>query len=89
MDLEKLDWYGEVAILVVLTVYIFVGSLIRYKQWSFMHESSTGIIFGAFVAFLLQRLFGKDFADLVRFDDKIFFFLVLPLIIFAAGYNLK
>jgi uncharacterized membrane protein len=52
------DEIGIVAIILVITLYIFVSSLIKYKKWAFMHESSAAIIFGAIVAFALNKISG-------------------------------
>jgi hypothetical protein len=55
---EMVSQYGVAAIIFVLSIYIFVGALIKHKKWAFMHESSSGILFGAIVAYILQQVSG-------------------------------
>ena len=44
---------------------------------------------GMFISLVALLLGFSDFNDTVRFDDDVFFYIALPPIVFAAGYNLK
>ncbi len=50
----------------------------------FLHESGFGILMGFAIGFILKML-GKEIA----FSGDSFFFIILPPIIFAPGYNMK
>ena len=50
-----------------------------------LHETALTTMLGVLVGFVIVTVTGEA----VRFDNDLFFYLVLPPIIFSAGYNLK
>ena len=54
-----------------------------YAPW--LHESSLGCFVGIIVGAIVKQYFG----DTVTFNSNIFFYLILPPIIFSAGFSLK
>ena len=74
----------------LLWLYILLGHGVEQLQRSWegylcLHESGPAIALGVLVGLLLQARYGEQ----VPFDPKIFFYFVLPPIIFAQGYTLK
>ncbi len=54
-----------------------------------IHESGVAILLGLLTSFILFWAQGFKQEGTFGFDESIFFTLILPPIIFAAGYNLK
>jgi len=55
-----------------------------------MHESSAAIILGFLFAILVKIFAQNDqILDYFRFDETLFFTILLPFIVFSAGFNMK
>ena len=60
------------------------------KQFKFGHETGVIIIFGLIVSFTIKALDESgEFVKELEFNKEIFFEVLLPLIIFATGFNLR
>ena len=82
--------FGLIIAIFILIVFVISPSLFEKFHFHYIHESGMcmliGLIFSALDFYLRPD---KDIASELKFDEHIFFNLILPPIIFAAGYNLK
>ena len=58
------------------------------KKFIVCHETGVIIIIGIIFSSLLE-IFDHDTADKIGFSNTVFFDILLPLIIFATGYNMR
>ena len=77
-----------VLFLFLLLGYIIIGSWMETKHFSFGHETGVIIIIGIIISCLLEWWTGNNLM-LISWSNEIFFFVLLPLIIFATGYNMR
>lgn len=79
---------SSILLFFILGIYTMFSSYIHNRR-SWFHESSLAIFLGLLISGG-AILFGfNDFNKASRFNDLIFFYVLLPPIVFSAGYNLK
>ena len=80
---------GAIVIYGMLLAYMCIGTIIERYHLSFGHEASLIILIGMLVS-LIAFLSGNDeMLKLLKFDDNTFFFVCLPPIVFASGFNMQ
>ena len=72
--------------LCTLLFFIIIGSIMEHKNLIFGHETGVIILFGMLISFIGIRIH-IEFS--YKFPAELFFNLLLPLILFAAGYNMR
>lgn len=72
-------------IVVALALYAVAAQLLENSRLKYLHESSIAIILGAIGGLVLQG--ARHSGELI--DPELVMFLVVPPVIFEAGYNLK
>ena len=71
---------------VTLILYIFAAQYIENKKFEYLHETTIAILVGAAGGIALYTIGG---AAKIEFSTGMFFYFILPPIIFTAGYTLK
>ena len=103
MKLSKLLKLGEVnenlqavfylVILLFLGLFFIVESFIEKKNCGFGHTTGVIVMFGILVSYILHifhnEVEGEQIMEDLQFEKDVFFDLILPLIIFPSGYNMR
>jgi len=77
-------------LVVVLSLCILSAYLIKKHRFYFMPESSAALCVGLIVGGLARLMTSnEDELNFISFKPELFFFLLLPPIIFEAGYTLR
>ena len=72
-------------IFVMLMLYVVIGSYMEKKEVSFGHETGVALVIGLIISALAHYFLKFD----ITFDGDVFFYVCLPPIIFAAGFNMR
>ncbi len=94
MDQEKLTHefgaLNTLLLVVVLGLCVMCAYIISKNKFHYLPESAAATLVG-FVVGGMARIFypTKDELDFLSFNPEMFFFLLLPPIIFHAGYNVE
>ena len=80
---------GAFVIYVMLLAYMFIGTIIERYELSFGHEASLTILIGMLISYVGYAAGNEEFGELLKFDDNTFFFVCLPPIVFASGFNMQ
>ncbi len=80
---------GAIIVMLVLIVYMFLGSLLEKYHCVVGHEAGLVILFGMMISLLLYFTGHEDMTNMMTFDENFFFYFCLPPIVFASGYNMK
>ena len=79
---------GSIVIFILLLIYVITGSIIEKKQIPFGHETGAVIIVGVLLSYLAFTNEQDKLISMMKFDGNLFFYLILPPIVFSAGYNM-
>ncbi len=89
-DINIVISIGLIVFFVLLNFYVIGGAYLEKIHSPVGHETSIALIMGFIVSLTLWKVNGAEaFASFVSFNGPVFFYLCLPPIIFAAGYNMR
>lgn len=80
---------GYIAVFLLLIVYTVMGSYIESTKAGLLHETGVAIIIGMLISLFCKYFGYEQINQLLEFSESLFFFVCLPPIVFAAGYNMK
>jgi NhaP-type Na+/H+ or K+/H+ antiporter len=75
-------------IFVMLMIYIILGTFMEFKNVSFGHETGVALAMGLAISAIIHFAVNNKSLEL-NFDGDIFFYVCLPPIIFASGFNMR
>jgi len=75
-------------IFVMLMIYVILGTFMEYKSTPFGHETGVALVFGLIISAIIHFAI-KDKDLELTFNGDVFFYVCLPPIIFASGFNMR
>jgi solute carrier family 9 (sodium/hydrogen exchanger), member 6/7 len=72
----------------LLLLYVVGGGYMEHKKSPFGHETGIALIAGLIISGSLRYLAHNNHYN-ITFDGDIFFYVCLPPIIFASGFNMR
>lgn len=83
-------------LLIFLSTFFVLEAYIAHKKFMLGHTTSVIVILGILVSFIIRYFVINDqgtdsdiLFQSLRFNDDIFFDLIVPIIIFPSGYNMR
>lgn len=80
--------YGITILFGMLIIYMAFDAFKKKHSIAFGHEASLVTLIGLGVSYCFIELGQSEFNHLVKFNDDLFFYVILPPIVFANGFNL-
>ena len=75
--------------LLTLVVFTIIGAYMEQKHFIFGHETGVIILLGMLISYIAYKAGGDSEDYAFNFNITVFFDLALPLILFAAGFNMR
>ena len=79
---------GILIIFGMLMIYMCFEAYKHKKDIKFGHEASLVCLVGLAISALMWFKEVEEFSELLAFNDDLFFYFVLPPIVFASGFNM-
>jgi NhaP-type Na+/H+ or K+/H+ antiporter len=65
------------------------GSFIEHRKFIVGHETGIAILLGFIVSLIVWLADYREITHALKFNGTIFFYLCLPPVIFASGFNMR
>jgi len=73
----------------IILLYVVIGSYIEHVKLPFGHETGVALIIGFSISLLSFLANDQNFLNFFTFNETIFFYILLPPIVFASGFNMR
>jgi len=73
----------------LLTMYVIGGGFMEHKKFKLGHETSIALILGLAISAMINFIPALNEHVDFSFQGEIFFYVCLPPIIFASGFNMR
>ncbi|KXS21559.1 Sodium/hydrogen exchanger, partial [Gonapodya prolifera JEL478] len=83
------DSWGLFILVALLFVTLIVAYFLKARRIRSIHETVVSVILGLFVGLVIRLSPGDEIQQVVTFDHRIFFTVLLPPIILESGYGMK
>ena len=80
---------GAIIIFLMIMFYMVIGTCIEKYHCKFGHEAAYTIIVGMIVSLLIAESRTESETSMLKFSDNTFFYVCLPPIVFASGFNMQ
>lgn len=89
-EVEKHKIFNEgIIVMFALMMTFMLFEAYKHKHHlKFGHEASLVCVIGIIVSAIYMNSQQTEFADIMAFNDDLFFYFVLPPIIFSQGFNM-
>ena len=80
---------GFIVMLSMITLFVLAATYIEHSKFGYIHETGVAILVGISIS-LIARYYGySEMNKILEFNDNIFFYVLLPPLVFSSGYNMK
>jgi len=79
---------GIITIFLMIMLYMGFAAFKEKHNLSFGHEASLCTLVGFFISWIAFQAQAYDFANMMSFNEQLFFYVCLPPIVFASGFNM-
>lgn len=85
---HSMEFVGYMLVCMILILYLTIGSYMELKMFKWGHETGVIILIGIIIG-LIYHLIHQGEDHVLEWKNDLFFDLLLPLIIFTTGYNIR